>query len=722
MNFLKLLNRSLSLALFLCFFLVSAQNTEISKEEMVLAGGCFTLDGFVQTGEMDTPFYFKASGLGEYILYSKNQKYLSLDSKYRLILSGERSSEIIWKIEQEKDGKITLFHNNKGLFLGENNTLTRVKPSAKRFGLQPSIQCVPFPEADLDAKINHPLKTQNPDGTLYGLADVHNHMGAFTMANSRINAGKPFSPLGIEDALGSCQAVHGKHGIFDIGGNQIRMSGQDISKLNPLDILSGHNTKGYPSFEEYPAFDMPTHQMSYYKWLERARLGGLRLLVAYVEDSWATNTIGNFVYPLTRFDRKVENQKTDPSTYNMEKRTVEYLQFYRDLESYIDAQEGGKGKGWLRIVTSPKEAREEISKGNLALVLGMEMPTPMACADIPGRAECTEEYIREKLFEYKKLGVSVMFPVHHIDNDFSDGHHIGAAFELMQFLGSGKKIDWDECENGITPALTQNKVNNLKGIRKKIVTRYLEKNQKELPLIDPSKKYCQKNPLPEKGRILAVEMMKMGMLIDLDHNAEGARKELEELLKQEGYPALYTHSKHLLDSDNEIRTQEDGFMTTTLQTKAPTEKNACKYATTEDLMFYTQTTAQLTEKYQNFPAKMISTDFFGTLIGTGPRFNPTTNPCKTKQANPMSYPFTSFGGDVVFDKLSTGEKTWDFNGDGLANIGLLPDLIADIQAQGYTPEEIQPLFNGAEMYIRIWEQAQEVSLRLQQEKGLKYLK
>src|SRR5262249_1673037 len=42
------------------------------------------------------------------------------------------------------------------------------------------------------------------------------------------------------------------------------------------------------------------------------------------------------------------------------------------LQDHIDAQSGGPGKGWLRIVTNPFQARRVISQGKLAVVEGIE--------------------------------------------------------------------------------------------------------------------------------------------------------------------------------------------------------------------------------------------------------------------------------------------------------------------------------------------------------------
>ena len=46
-----------------------------------------------------------------------------------------------------------------------------------------------------------------------------------------------------------------------------------------------HNTNGFPSFEGWPTYKDKMHQQMYYKWLERAYKGGLRL----IHIAWGSN-------------------------------------------------------------------------------------------------------------------------------------------------------------------------------------------------------------------------------------------------------------------------------------------------------------------------------------------------------------------------------------------------------------------------------------------------
>jgi hypothetical protein len=72
--------------------------------------------------------------------------------------------------------------------------------------------------------------------------------------------------------------------------------------------------------------------------------------------------------------------------------------------------------------------------------------------------------------------------------------------------------------------------------------------------------------------------------------------------------------------------------------------------------------------------------------------------------NRVMYPF-ELPGFGKFQKQETGQKTFDFNVDGLAHVGLLPDMIADLKQIGLSDDDLRPLFRSAEGYIKVWERA-----------------
>jgi hypothetical protein len=99
-----------------------------------------------------------------------------------------------------------------------------------------------------------------------------------------------------------------------------------------------------------------------------------------------------------------------------------------------------------------------------------------------------------------------------------------------------------------------------------------------------------------------------------------------------------------------------------------------------------------------FPGVAFSTDMNGFGGSTGPRFGP----CAEGQTNRLPYPFTGAMGGT-FKKQVTGDRTFDFNEQGLAHYGLLADFFADLPRAGMTTTGMDLLLNSAETYIRMWE-------------------
>src|SRR5699024_1587469 len=156
-----------------------------------------------------------------------------------------------------------------------------------------------------------------------------------------------------------------------------------------------HDTKGWPTFKDWPAHDMLTHEAAYYKWVERAWLAGMRLLVNNVvqnEVLCELQTVlknANIVNPDNIDPRQLVGLLVNNvgdllgaslgSHCNEMATAFRQVKFMREMEGYIDAQSGGPGEGWFRIVESPAEARRVINDGKLAVVLGIEVSHLFDC-------------------------------------------------------------------------------------------------------------------------------------------------------------------------------------------------------------------------------------------------------------------------------------------------------------------------------------------------------
>jgi len=117
--------------------------------------------------------------------------------------------------------------------------------------------------------------------------------------------------------------------------------------------------------------------------------------------------------------------------------------------------------------------------------------------------------------------------------------------------------------------------------------------------------------------------------------------------------------------------------------------------------------------HMNGGAVGIGSDFNGLAGEPAPRFG--AEACDGDRSDPYSpaagigYPITPFGGGAPIGQMHIGERTFDYNTDGLANIGLYPDFIADLRANGMSNQDLNPLFRSAEAYVRMWESASDVT-------------
>jgi hypothetical protein len=178
------------------------------------------------------------------------------------------------------------------------------------------------------------------DGSVLGFADDHVHITANLRAGGRVIYGEPFDPRGVAAALGHDARDHGADGSGDVVGNLLRGESPTAT----------HDTGGWPTFAGWPEHDTLSHQQVYWVWLKRAWQAGLRLVVAQtVEDD-----------ELCRVQKRRSHSCAEPVAIAQQVRVL------RGLERYVDRQSGGRGRGFFRLVYTPREARRVIERGKLA--------------------------------------------------------------------------------------------------------------------------------------------------------------------------------------------------------------------------------------------------------------------------------------------------------------------------------------------------------------------
>ncbi|MEV0412527.1 discoidin domain-containing protein [Streptomyces sp. NPDC050448] len=498
-----------------------------------------------------------------------------------------------------------------------------------------------------DSQINvtgEPFKGTDAQGQVRGFIDAHDHIMSNEGFGGRLICGKPFSELGVADALKDCPEHYpdGSLAIFDFvtkGGD------------------GKHDPNGWPTFKDWPAHDSLTHQQNYYAWIERAWRGGQRVLV----NDLVTNGVICSVYFFK-----------DRSCDEMTAIRLEAQKTY-DMQAYIDKMYGGPGKGWFRIVTDSAQARDVIQQGKLAVVLGVETSEPFGCKQILDIAQCSKEDVDRGLDELYRIGVRSMFLCHKFDNAlcgvrFDEGA-LGTAINVGQFLSTGTFWKTEQCAGpqhdnpiGLAPAPSA---------------------QKELPAGVAVPSYaadaqCNTRGLTDLGEYAVRGMMKRKMMLEVDHMSVKAAGRAFDILESESYPGVISSHSWMDLGWTERLYKLGGF--------------AAQYMNgAEGFSAEAKRTDALRDKYQ--VGYGYGTDMNGVGGWPGPRGADTPNPVK--------YPFRSTDGGSVIDKQTAGQRTWDFNTDGAAHYGMVPDWIEDIRLVG-GQGVVDDLFKGAESYLHTW--------------------
>jgi microsomal dipeptidase-like Zn-dependent dipeptidase len=553
---------------------------------------------------------------------------------------------------------------------------------------QASERCQAFPEAALDASVSRPRQLPTDEmAPVRGLVDYHTHIGFPRALAGAAMSGDAFHRYGVAHALGSCAELHGKRGELDLlEGHADRLG------------FEGHGVGGYPRFDGWPTRRSKSHIQAYYRWIERAHLGGLRLMVTHVTGNPTFCELLRLMHP-----KKARGQCSSDDVI------AQQSAYIRELQDYVDAQSGGPGRGWLRIVTSSSEARRVINHGKLAVVLGSEYGELFDCGE---RASfCTPEYLDRKIEELYAAGIRSVFPIHRFDNAFGgtmpQGGSNGAWMNLTSKLSTSRVehlldlIDprkllfrrigghfWEleACPDGSGEAQQVRSMQVfiaedfrflVDAVRATPVVggflaRVLERAfvDRLAPLPDyrehaPDTWVCNKRSLQGIGRHLLTRLAQRGMIIEIDHLSRRTLDATLDTLEELGYPGLVS-SHGWIDRSPALRQR---IFRLGGQVAVSTQKP-------RDFLRVQQLHAEERRVLGVEPG-----------IGIGSDIQGLATQAVGEDDLLVRYPFQSVDGVAEFYPPKTGERQFDFDREGMAHYGLLPEWLE-------------------ELYLRMWERAE----------------
>ncbi len=613
--------------------------------------------------------YLKPTRMGAYLVYDQDRKLMTAAGRRDVVRGKRLGKPAQWapKRASKRTFKIVSTANRRKLAVSRRGgALTLVGPGKSsrrtRFRFKPDHGCRRYPEAKAGAT-GTPFKGTRPDGTVMGFADAHVHITTELRAGGRVIHGRSFARFGISRALGGDARDHGPDGSLDITGNLLRNG-------TPFGT---HDTHGWSTFAGWPVHDTITHQQTYYVWLKRMWKAGERLVVAQtIEDE-----------PLCRLEPRRSHSCDETQTIKLE------IKRLKKLQDYIDAQSGGPGRGWFRIVRNPGQARRVIERGKLAVLIGIESSNLLGCSEFMDEPQCTRADIDRGLQEYRRLGVRSMFVSHWVDNAFAgaalEGGSRGSFIGIMQALQTGEYFETGPC-----PEPGQGEEVDPLGLG---ILEFLSDffpgagEVLGIPIPDyPAGKQCNVKGLTDLGRYLIRRMMASHMLIEVDHMSERARLTVLNMAEKHDYPLVSSHTDTggaWTPSDLRRLYALGGFATAT-----PAES------------------PELAEKILRPRPYRSPGRVFGVGLGTDTGgFSELPGPREDAGQDPLKYPFRSYEGDVKFTRERSGQRTFDLNTDGVAHYGLFADLLADMQHQKRGRKAMPVLFRSAEAYLDTWRRA-----------------
>jgi microsomal dipeptidase-like Zn-dependent dipeptidase len=532
-------------------------------------------------------------------------------------------------------------------------------------------------------------------------------------------------PAAIADALSPCEHTSPTHPIT---AGIVLGAGE-----------KPHYHDGYPDFEEWPTYSSMMHQQMYVDWLFRAYQYGLRLVVIT-----ATNS------------EVICNAAEHPLPCNDEAVVEDQIKQIQEMADWVANNEFGgdrsRPRPWLEIVKSSSDAKRVVQNNRLAVVIGVEVDNLFDCGPGKWGRECDQAHVDEMLKKYYELGVRQITPIHLAESAFGGNALYDDRFLANSYyLRSSYQVPRRCPEEGVF-------WRPLGAAGVPLFARVLEYGNGlgwysppyEDPAVSPGA--CNPNGLSELGQHLIRGMMKKGMLVDMEHMSQRSTDDTLSIAAGAHYPVMVSHawfrdlklermspdysdpknpSRHWTDQRSEMHTSREtlekiralGGVVGVLTNQGPVEdheppghnppvENDCD---TSSKSFATAYLYAL-KVMGNMAGVGIGTDVNGLAGQPGPRFG--VEACGKARDLPEQKKRVSYDGNTTVDsrpltRYHLGNRSFDFNEDGLAHYGLLPDMIADLEQVGVPSTAVDTLFNSAAAYITMWKLAESRSGSLQ---------
>lgn len=523
--------------------------------------------------------------------------------------------------------------------------------------------------------------TSTAQQPLWGFVDMHTHpmsylgfgkklihgapdVGALIPAGTRYKGFDLFNrecntaderSASMSQGMSCCNATHGGAGADNDCGNTIRniVIGQ-LEGQKGAQSAHGNDRVGYPTFSSWPKHNDITHQQMWVDWIRRAHQGGLRVMVALAVNN---RTLAESV----NGDAPLDDKGSGDLQIN-------------ELKNFV-----GRHTDFMEIAYSPTDLRRINKLGKLAILVGVELDD---IGNFNTTANLSQEAITAEIQRLFSLGVRYIFPVHVIDNKFGgtaayehlfnrSNRHLFGKYWNLTCASPGDSINYRFDASALWDRLP---VDILGAIRFGIL---------DGPPSYPNCQSGQKNSrgLTNEGAFAIQEMMKRGMIIDIDHMSQLTADATLNMARTFQYPVNSGH--------NGVRGA------------GGTENSRTK----SQLDTIARLGGLMGVGWENTNAQGFLTNYRISLAAMGNRqiaFGTDINGLVKAPGQGVTDIYAS-----GLTKCQTGTRTWDYRTEGVAHYGLFPDFLQDLRNLDMRSEERSALFSGAEYFVRMWEKCEQ---------------
>jgi Membrane dipeptidase (Peptidase family M19) len=640
---------------------------------------------------------------------------------------------------------------------------------------------VPLTPVPLQPIQQTPPTLTAPPPPLRGFVDLHTHpLANLAFAGKLLYGGEDIGALLPRDpncnqnvrasseaqALGHDSSTHGiQSGCGDLARQTIIQAFESQVQGNPISdhyaFPNNNDATGYPDFKDWPTWTDVAHQKMWVEWIRRSWVGGLRVMVALAVNN---RTLADAVAgPGDGPDDDVQSADLQIG----------------EIKAFV-----GRHADFMEVAYSSADVQRIVSANRLAVIVGVEIDhlgdfgqTKGSLAPVP---DPTPAQVVTELDRLYNEGVRYIFPVHVLDNpfgataayedlfDISNARESGHFWNLQCATGDGINYRPNMSSTGMMAAMLAASAKISVGVPlsgvpmpscpagvgfKNVGAAVTVNGQTTFP------------GLTALGRVALKEMMRLGVLIDIDHMSQNtfdsALSFAEQVLPNGvklNYPVMSGHAHvrgalPVTASEPAVTTSERDLTATQYARIAALHGmmgvGSANLDAWEWLKLYRNT---IITPFNNQVIGAFGTDTDGLALGMPPRpgyqaitianparatcisqcqanfcdtnsYNKTIcssaeltceNQCKTNNpptvnsCNHCDYPPPpAVVYDSTFPPSSAGTRTWNYNTEGVVHYGMLPDFLRDVASMPNGADMVNNNFMyGADYFYKTWQIAE----------------